>query len=74
MKKGGKLVIQVITMNEKEYPVYRKESDFIQQYVFPGSMLGSLSRIKDLASKEGLTQINSLEFGQDYAKNIKALG
>ena len=41
LKPGGKMIIQSITINNRDFSSYRKCSDFIQQYIFPGGMLPS---------------------------------
>jgi cyclopropane-fatty-acyl-phospholipid synthase len=56
LKPGGAMLLQTITMNEKRFPSYQRETDWIQKHVFPGSelaslrgILASLARVKDLA-------------------------
>ena len=67
----GKAVIQSITMNEKDFPRYRKGGDFIRSYIFPGGMLPSVARFNEEASKAGLIASNHFSFGQDYAKTLE---
>ena len=68
---NGKAVIQTITMNEKDFPRYRKSGDFIRSYIFPGGMLPSPKRFKEEAEKAGLKQSNPFFFGQDYATTLE---
>jgi len=68
----GKAVIQTITMNEKDFPRYRKTGDFIRTYIFPGGMLPSPSRFQSEAERAGLKIQNSFSFGQDYAYTLSA--
>lgn len=70
LKPEGKAVIQSITINEQDFSQYRKGTDFIQQYIFPGGMLPSTARFNDVAFKQGLENINQLEFGKDYARTL----
>lgn len=68
---NGKAVIQTITMNEKDFPRYRRGGDFIRSYIFPGGMLPSVSRFDAEAQKAGLKTGNKYSFGQDYATTLE---
>lgn len=71
LNKKGKAVIQTITMNEDDFPRYRRSGDFIRSYIFPGGMLPSPSRFKEEAHVSGLTTQNEFLFGQDYARTLE---
>lgn len=71
LKKGGKAVIQTITIGDEHFDSYRTRSDFIRHYVFPGGMLPSAQRFCDEAAKAGLKCVDSFGFGQDYAKTLR---
>lgn len=68
LAEGGRAVIQAITVPDEYFPIYRKSSDYIRQYTFPGGMLLSDKVIADQARKAGLKVENSHAFGQDYAR------
>ena len=70
LKAGGKACIQTIVIAEDLFDRYRRNTDFIQQYVFPGGMLPSRSSFKASAAKAGLQIIDEFNFGQDYAKTL----
>ena len=70
LSKNGKAVIQTITINEQDFPRYRRGGDFIRSYIFPGGMLPSLSRFKEETRAAGLKTHNEFFFGQDYAKTL----
>ncbi|NDF12491.1 MAG: class I SAM-dependent methyltransferase [Proteobacteria bacterium] len=70
LKQDGKAVIQAITINDKEFEGYRKRSDFIRHYTFPGGMLPSLQRFKEEAEKAGLRCREIFTFGKDYATTL----
>ena len=72
LKKKGRAVIQTITMNETDFPSYRKGGDFIRSFIFPGGMLPSPSRFKEEALRAGLKCENEFFFGQDYARTLQA--
>lgn len=88
LKRGGRAIVQTITVRDDIFPNYRTRSDFIRHYVFPGGMLPSLARFKQEAERAGLKAVDVFSFGQDYAhtlrdwsqrqraaeKNIRALG
>jgi len=71
LRPGGKLIIQSITINNNDYNSYRRCSDFIQQYIFPGGMLPSPEIFKLTAVKQGFKYIGNLEFGRDYGLTLK---
>lgn len=70
LKPGGKFAIQAITMNDKNFDSYRKGTDFIQQYVFPGGMLLSPKTIDRMLDKHEYQKIDQIFFGLDYAKTL----
>ncbi len=70
LDKKGKAVIQTITMNEDDFPRYRRGGDFIRSYIFPGGMLPAPSRFRQEAQKAGLQSYNEYYFGQDYARTM----
>jgi cyclopropane-fatty-acyl-phospholipid synthase len=51
---------------------YRKGTDFIQQYIFPGGMLPSPEVFRQQAEKYGLRVVNEFKFGLDYARTLQA--
>jgi cyclopropane-fatty-acyl-phospholipid synthase len=71
LKVGSPAVIQTITMNEHDFKAYKKGTDFIQQYIFPGGMLPSVELFTKLARKAGLRLMKSQSFGQSYAKTLE---
>lgn len=70
LRPGGKIIIQSITINDHDFNSYRKGTDFIQQYIFPGGMLPSPKAFKDVVTSEGLNLYGSLEFGADYGHTL----
>ncbi len=67
---GGIAGIQAITIQDRYFPGYRREIDFIRRYVFPGGMLPAPSILKDLGERFGLPLIGERIFGEDYAKTL----
>lgn len=68
---GGRAVIQTITIDEALFARYRRGTDFIQQFVFPGGMLPTRTGFEALARRAGLTVRAQLAFGCDYALTLK---
>jgi len=72
LKRGGRAVIQTITIQDDMFSDYRLRSDFIRHYVFPGGMLPSLQRFREEAEKAGLKMVDAFAFGKDYAETLRA--
>jgi cyclopropane-fatty-acyl-phospholipid synthase len=68
---GGRACIQTITIADDRFERYRTQSDFIQQYIFPGGMLASPARFIDIATAAGLRLERVHAFGRDYAETLK---
>ncbi len=69
---GGKAVIQAIVIDDALFERYRKGSDFIQQYIFPGGMLACPSRMRALADEAGFEVEDEFAFGPDYGRTLCA--
>ena len=70
LKPGGKAIIQGIVIRDDLFAEYRKGTDFIQQYIFPGGMLPSRSVVREIAARQGLAIHNEHAFGIDYATTL----
>ncbi len=70
LKPGGKAVVQSITIRDDLFPAYRRGTDFIQQYIFPGGMLPSRAEFRRVAAREGLVVRDEHAFGLDYARTL----
>ncbi|WP_018411527.1 SAM-dependent methyltransferase [Methyloversatilis thermotolerans] len=64
---GGEAMIQTISIADGLFSRYRRGTDFIQQYIFPGGMLPSPSVFCAQAEKAGLAVRENHRFGIDYA-------
>ena len=71
LKPDGVAGLQIITINDVSFATYRKRTDFIQRYIFPGGMLPSPSALRDQVTKAGLTWVGNFDFGLDYAETLK---
>jgi cyclopropane-fatty-acyl-phospholipid synthase len=70
LKEGGKACIQTIVIKDELFERYRKGTDFIQRYIFPGGMLPSPEVFTKKAQAAGLTVVNQHAFGKDYARTL----
>ena len=70
LRPGGRCLIQSITIADALFARYRRGTDFIQQYVFPGGMLPSPDRLRVHARKAGLDIDDGFRFGTDYARTL----
>jgi len=70
LRPGGAAVIQVITIADRYFAGYRRQTDFIQRYVFPGGMLPSPAVLHEQAATAGLAVDHAESFGLDYARTL----
>ncbi len=71
LKPGAHATLQIITISEKRFEVYRKGVDFIQKHIFPGGMLPSRTALKEQIAKAGLKPVRSIEFGDSYSQTLR---
>lgn len=71
LKHSGNAVLQIITIEDRFFDEYRKRSDFIRHYTFPGGLLPSLARLKEEVEAAGLKICEVFHFGQDYARTCQ---
>ncbi len=68
----GSMLLQTITMQERKYDAYRKQSDWIRKHIFPGGELASVSEILRILAKRTRLQAFHLEdIGMHYALTLK---
>jgi len=67
---GGRAGLQVITIRDELFSVYRQRSDFMRKYVFPGGMLPSESRLREETARVGLEWRTIARFGENYAETL----
>ena len=71
LKPGRNATLQIITIADERWQVYRKGVDFIQKYIFPGGMLPAPSVLRDEVRKAGLDLRGSIEFGPSYSQTLR---
>ncbi len=67
---GGRVALQIITIDDMLFPRYRQSVDFIQRHVFPGGMLPSRTALAEQFRKAGLKVTGDDGFGQHYARTL----
>jgi cyclopropane-fatty-acyl-phospholipid synthase len=68
---GGRASLQVITIDAACFEQYRRGTDFIQKYVFPGGMLPSVPAFDAAARAAGLAVADRAFHGLDYADTLR---
>ena len=74
MADHGRAVIQAITVPDNYFATYRRSSDYIRQYTFPGGMLLSDGVIAEQARRAGLAVRDVHAFGADYSETCAQWG
>jgi len=71
LKPDGKMLIQAITIADQRYDHYRKSTDFIQKYIFPGGCLPSIAVIGEhIAGSTDMMIDNVTDIGIHYARTL----
>ncbi len=71
LKPGGQAVIQTITIAEDKFDLYRRTTDFIREFIFPGGLLPSPDRFVQEANQAGFLEEGRRSFGHDYAETLR---
>jgi cyclopropane-fatty-acyl-phospholipid synthase len=68
---AGAVLLQTITISEQEFPSYRRNADWMQAYVFPGSELACLSEmLRSLGRVTTLRAFDLEDLGLHYARTL----
>ncbi|HEY3813764.1 MAG TPA: cyclopropane-fatty-acyl-phospholipid synthase family protein [Caulobacteraceae bacterium] len=70
LKPGGRAGLQIITIRDELFDRYRRSTDFIQKYIFPGGVLPSEERLKVRTDEAGLTWGRIDRFAVNYADTL----
>jgi len=71
LKKNGILALQVITCPDSRFQQLKQGVDWIQKYIFPGSLLPSVTAInKSINNTSNLTMVDLKDIGLDYAATL----
>ena len=70
--RGGRMVLQAITIPEQRYESASNSVDFIQKYIFPGGFLPSMEAILQNTGEHTQLQIEGVhDIGLDYARTLE---
>ena len=70
LRPGGKAALQVITIADEIFQIYKAQPDFIQRYIFPGGMLPSMTALAPPLQQAGLTLVSEKGYAKDYARTL----
>ncbi len=68
----GLALVQAIGVPDERYERYRRTPDWIQAYVFPGSLLPSLEALATAVARTRLMILGLEEIGIGYARTLRA--
>jgi len=71
LKPGKNATLQIITVHDRRWDVYKRGPDFIQKYIFPGGMLPSPKALRAEVERAGLAVARSIEFGESYSVTLR---
>jgi cyclopropane-fatty-acyl-phospholipid synthase len=72
LKPGGRASIQVITLPDHRYEVYRQGVDWIQKHIFPGAVCPSLAALAEAWSRHSHLGLEShRDIGLHYAPTLR---
>jgi len=66
LKPGRNATLQIITVADRRWEVYKRGVDFIQKHIFPGGMLPCPRILREQVENAGLGVVRSVEFGSSY--------
>jgi cyclopropane-fatty-acyl-phospholipid synthase len=71
VRPGGEILIQAITIDDRQYEAALREVDFIKQYIFPGGFLPSVTALMKHMTRATQLQVVGLEdIGLHYARTL----
>ncbi|MFY8327399.1 class I SAM-dependent methyltransferase [Pseudoalteromonas sp. ZZD1] len=71
LKDSGAMLIQAITIADQRYQHYLKNSDFIQQYIFPGGCLPCIDEMNKQIMQQSDMVVHSVkDIGVHYARTL----
>jgi cyclopropane-fatty-acyl-phospholipid synthase len=71
LRPGRNATLQIITLQDHRFEMYRRSVDFIQKYIFPGGMLPSPTALREEVKRAGLQLVSTFEFGESYSQTLR---
>lgn len=68
----GRFAVQAITIRDQHFERARREVDFIQRHIFPGSCIPSVTALSEAARDASRLRLVAMDdFGPDYARTLR---
>ncbi|MBJ3764004.1 class I SAM-dependent methyltransferase [Maribius pontilimi] len=71
LRPGKTATLQIITVADRRWDVYKRGPDFIQKYIFPGGMLPCPRVLRQHITDAGLSVARHIEFGDSYSQTLR---
>jgi cyclopropane-fatty-acyl-phospholipid synthase len=71
LRAGGRLALQTISMPDVRFEAYRRSVDWMQTYIFPGSLIPSLGAIRRASAPSGFRIERCEDIGPDYVPTLR---
>ena len=69
---SGRFAVQAITIRDQHFDRARREVDFIQRHIFPGSCIPSVTALSEAARDASRLRLVAMDdFGPDYARTLR---
>jgi cyclopropane-fatty-acyl-phospholipid synthase len=71
LRRGGRLVLQTISVPDRLFPGLRDGVNWMQKYIFPGGMLPSLAQIEQSIARTSLVITDVEDIGLHYVRTLQ---
>ncbi len=72
LRRRGRMFLQTITIPDQRFDAYRRDFDWTQKYIFPGSLLASVHAVSQALKRHTQLRIESLrDIGTHYARTLR---
>lgn len=68
---GKQATLQIITIQEARWEIYRRGVDFIQKYIFPGGMLPTVEKLENIANQKKFTFLVKNQMADSYHQTLE---
>ena len=69
---GGLFAVQTISMPDERFDAYRASVDWMQTYIFPGTLIPSIAAIRAASAPAGFELVRADDIGPHYAPTLRA--
>jgi cyclopropane-fatty-acyl-phospholipid synthase len=72
LERGGRMLLQAITIEDRRYDSARRSVDFIKRHIFPGCCIPSVTRLANAATRASdLRLVHLDDIGTHYATTLR---